>query len=120
MGFNFLLIVTAYPIWIFKYTRSSEDYFNNNTDINACLCFTLIVLLQNIFRVQIIIIAYEQPQRKVKPASEIIREGGEVEAGVVQVEEAGVTEEEEGSIWLQSIEQLLLSRQERQGLLSLR
>jgi hypothetical protein len=56
----------------------------------------------------------------VKPASETIREEGEVEKGVVQEEEAEVAEEEEGSIWFQSIELLLLSRQERQGLLSLR
>ena len=48
------------------------------------------------------------------------REGREVEAGVVQEEEAEVAEEEEGPIWLQSIELLLLIRQERQGLLSLR
>ena len=75
-------------------------------------------LLQNIFRVQIIIIAYEQPQRKVKTASETIREGGEVEAGVGQEEEAEVAEEEEGSIW--SIDLFLLIKQERQGLLSLK
>jgi len=83
------------------YTRWSEDYLINNTEINACLCFTLIFLFQNIFRVQMIIIADKQPQTKVKPASETILEGGEIETGVVQEEE--VAKEEEWSIWLQSI-----------------
>jgi hypothetical protein len=41
----------------FTFVRWSEDYLINNTEINACLCFTLIFLFQNIFRVQIIIIA---------------------------------------------------------------
>jgi len=72
-----LLLLT--PFGFLKYTRSSEDYFINNTEINACLCFTLIFLFQNIFRVQIIVLAGKQPQRKVKSALETSREGGEVE-----------------------------------------
>ena len=70
------------PFGFLKYTRWSEDYLINNTEINSCLCFTLIFLFQNIFRVQIIIIADQQPQRKVKPASETIREEGEVESHI--------------------------------------
>ena len=74
-----LLLLTSFGFW--KYTRSSENYFINNAESNACLCFTLIFLFQDIFRVHIIIIADQQLQRKVKPVSETIREGGEVEAG---------------------------------------